>query len=274
MRPLVRCFFDEVTNTACYVVADSATGKGAIVDPVLSYDPDSDRCSAEALQPLCRFVRDQGLHIEWILETHIHADHLSGGQFVKQKLGGRIGIGQQVTRVRETLLDLYGDGVEATRPAFDVLFADGEEFQIGSIAGRVLSTPGHTPACVTYLVGDACFVGDTLFMPDSGTARCDFPDGDAQQLYASIQRIFELPGEYRLFVCHDYGANGQRDFEWETTVGEQREHNIHVGGGALEHDFVAMRNARDKTLALPRLFLPSIRSNMFGGRRPSDLSAT
>ena len=269
MGPDVACVFDEETNTASYVVADAA-GKAAVVDPVLGFDPVSGRASTAPAERILAVVRERGLDLEWILETHVHADHLTAAPFLKERTGARTGIGRGVVRVQEALAPLFGAAGEMALDGsqFDALLDDGDVLAIGALRCRVLATPGHTPSCASYLVGDACFVGDTLFMPDSGTARCDFPGGDAARLYASIQRILALPGETRLFVGHDYGAGGGRAFAWETTVAEQRESNIHVGGGALEHDYVAMRRARDRTLGLPRLFVPSVQVNMRAGGMP------
>ncbi len=270
MRPDVRCFFDDRTNTATFVVSDPETKRAAIVDPVLDFDPVSGRTWTESADRVIAHVEEAGLAVDWILETHVHADHVTAAPALKARYGARIGIGAAIVTVQKTFGELFNvlGEMPADGSQFDSLFADGATFNIGAIEGRVVSTPGHTPACSTYVIGDACFVGDTLFMPDSGTARCDFPGGDAKQLFASIRKILSLPGETRMFVCHDYGAGGTREFRWETTVAEQKEANIHVGGGALEHDYVQMRRTRDATLSLPRLILPSVQINMRAGAFP------
>jgi glyoxylase-like metal-dependent hydrolase (beta-lactamase superfamily II) len=270
MKPDVRCFFDDRTNTATYVVSDPETKRAAIIDPVLDFDPVSGRTWTESADRVIAHVEEAGLAVDWILETHVHADHVTAAPALKARYGARTGIGASIVAVQKTFGELFNvlGEMPADGSQFDSLFADGATFNIGGIEGRVVSTPGHTPACSTYVIGDACFVGDTLFMPDSGTARCDFPGGDAKQLFASIQKILSLPGETRMFVCHDYGAGGTRDFRWETTVAEQMEANIHVGGGALEHDYVQMRRTRDATLSLPRLILPSVQINMRAGAFP------
>ena len=270
MSPDVVCFFDDKTNSASYVVSDPETGHAAIVDPVLDYDPVSGRTSTDSAQKIVDHVGDKKLTVDWIVETHVHADHLTASVWLKEKLGGKTGIGAGIREVRDTFGALFNatDMLDAEDAPFDDLFADGATFNIGNIESRVMATPGHTPACVTYIIGDACFVGDTMFMPDSGTARCDFPGGDAKQLFESLQKIIALPDDMRLFVCHDYGAGGSRDFAWETTVGEQRANNIHIGGGTLEHDYVQMRRDRDATLGLPRLIVPAVQVNMRAGNFP------
>jgi glyoxylase-like metal-dependent hydrolase (beta-lactamase superfamily II) len=267
--PDVVCLFDDRTNSATYVVSDPETAKAVVIDPVLDFDPIAGKTWTESAQRVVDHVRENGLAVDWLLETHVHADHLSAAQWLSGELGGARAIGAGVTQVQKTFGELFNaremtpDGSQ-----FDRLFGDGDTFAIGNIEARVIATPGHTPACVTYVIGDACFVGDTMFMPDSGTARCDFPGGDARQLYASLTKILALPGDMRLFVCHDYGAGGTRDFEWETTVATQRADNIHVGGGALEHDYVQMRTDRDATLSLPRLIIPAVQINMRAGAFP------
>ena len=270
MSPDVVCFFDDKTNSASYVVSDPETGHAAIVDPVLDYDPVSGRTSIDSAQKIVDHVGDKKLTVDWIVETHVHADHLTASVWLKEKLGGKTGIGAGIREVRATFGALFNatDMLDAEDAPFDDLFADGATFNIGNIESRVMATPGHTPACVTYIIGDACFVGDTMFMPDSGTARCDFPGGDAKQLFESLQKIIALPDDMRLFVCHDYGAGGSRDFAWETTVGDQRANNIHIGGGTLEHDYVQMRRDRDATLGLPRLIVPAVQVNMRAGNFP------
>lgn len=270
MRPEIVCFFDDKTNSASYAVHDPETMQAAIIDPVLDYDPISGRTSTESADKIAAHVTDAGLTVVWIIETHVHADHLTASHRLRKQFGGKSGIGHGITEVQKTFGALFNvtDTLPADGSQFDETFADGATFQIGNIEARVMATPGHTPACVTYVVGDACFVGDTMFMPDSGTARCDFPGGDAKQLYASLQKILELPEDMRLFVCHDYGAGGTRDFAWETTVAVQRDTNIHIGGGALEHDYVQMRRDRDATLSLPRLIVPAVQVNMRAGEMP------
>ncbi len=267
--PTVKAFFDPCTNTITYVVADPATGCAAVIDPVLDFDPASGRTGTGGADRVIAHVRDRGLTVEWILETHAHADHLSAAQHLRERLGGAVAIGAGIVAVQRTFAALFNLSDVATDGSqFDRLLDDGEGLALGELEIEVLHTPGHTPACVSYRVGDAVFVGDTLFMPDSGTARCDFPGGDASVLYRSIQRLLALPAETRLFVCHDYGADGVREVAWETTVGEERARNIHVGGGAREDDFVRMRRARDETLAVPRLILPALQVNIRAGRLP------
>lgn len=270
MRPEITCFFDDKTNSASYVVSDPETSQAAIIDPVLDFDPVSGRTTTESVEKIAAFVSENSLTVDWILETHVHADHLTASVWLKENVGGRSGIGRGITQVQETFGAIFNvtGNLPADGSQFDQVFDDGAAFSVGGIEGRVMATPGHTPACVTYIIGDACFTGDTLFMPDSGTARCDFPGGDAKELFVSLQKILELPGETRLFVCHDYGAGGTRDFAWETTVAEQRDTNIHIGGGTLEHDYVQMRQDRDSTLGLPRLIVPAVQVNMRAGHFP------
>ena len=265
----VTAFFDRDTFTVTYVAADPETSRAAIIDPVLDYDPASGRTSSASADKVVAFARDNGLVVDWILETHIHADHLTAAPYLKETLGGSIATGGNVGAVQGTfkgvfnIEDLATDGTQ-----FDHLFGDGDEFKVGSVAGSIIGTPGHTPACITYVVGDAAFVGDTLFMPDFGTARTDFPGGDAGTLYDSIQKIFELPDETRLFMCHDYKAPGRDEFRWETSVAEQREKNVHINAGVSRDDFVAMRDSRDAELGMPKLILPSIQVNVRAGRLP------
>lgn len=270
MKPTVTAFFDEPTFTVSYVVADPTTKKAAIVDSVLDFDPASGRTSRNSADAIIDFVKKEGLEIEWILETHVHADHLSAAPYLKEKLGGKIAIGSNITVVQETFGKIFNAGTEFERDGgqFDALMRDGDAFHLGSIPSRAIHTPGHTPACMTYVIGDAAFIGDTLFMPDYGTARADFPGGDARALYRSIHKIFALPLKTRLFLCHDYKAPGRDEYQWETTVEEQRRENIHVHEGVSEEEFVAMRTARDKTLAMPRLILPSVQVNMRAGELP------
>jgi glyoxylase-like metal-dependent hydrolase (beta-lactamase superfamily II) len=270
MKPHVAGFFDEATNTASYVVFDPEARPAAIVDSVLDFDAASGRTGRKSADAIVDFVKRERLSVDWILETHLHADHLSAAPYLKERLGGRVGIGSKVVFVQRTFGEIFNldSGFRPDGSQFDTLFDDGETFQIGGLEARVMHTPGHTPACVTYVVGDAAFVGDTLFMPDYGTARCDFPGGDARALYRSIRKILSLPDETRLFLCHDYKAPGRCEFRWETTVGEQKRANVHIREGVSEEEFVGMRTARDKTLAMPKLLLPSVQVNMRGGRLP------
>jgi glyoxylase-like metal-dependent hydrolase (beta-lactamase superfamily II) len=267
---VIRAFFDEPTNTVSYLVADPQTRRAAVIDPVLDYDPKSGEVDSRSVTSILDAAREAGYSIEWTLETHAHADHLSGSPYVKAKTGAKIGIGEHIKDVQRIFrpvfnaTDLKTDGSD-----FDRLFAEGERFRIGNLDVEVLHTPGHTPACISYKIEDAVFVGDTLFMPDYGTARADFPGGDAHQLYRSIQRLLSLPPHTRLFMCHDYKAPGRDRYAWETTVAEQRRNNVHIGRGTSEDEFVAMRNARDATLAMPTLLLPSIQVNIRAGRFPA-----
>jgi glyoxylase-like metal-dependent hydrolase (beta-lactamase superfamily II) len=269
-RPIIRAFFDEPTNTVSYLVADARSGRAAMIDPVLDYDPKSGEVDAHSVNAMLAAAKEAGYSVEWSLETHAHADHLSGSPYVKAKTGARIGIGENIKEVQRIFrpvfnaTELHTDGRD-----FDRLFADGERFKIGDLEVEVIHTPGHTPACISYRIGDAVFVGDTLFMPDYGTARADFPGGDARRLYRSIQRLLDLPPETQLFMCHDYKAPGRDHYAWETTVAEQRERNVHVRRDVSEDDFVAMRNARDATLSAPTLLLPSIQVNIRAGRFPT-----
>ncbi len=265
----VKTFFDDATFTATHVAWDPATKRAAVIDSVHDYDPKSGRTDTASADALIAFVEQEGLGVDWILETHVHADHLTAAPYLQQKLGGRIGIGAQVAVVQGVFKSVFNteDTFATDGRQFDRLFEDGETFPIGDLTVQVMHTPGHTPACVTYVVGDAAFVGDTLFMPDFGTARCDFPGGDARQLYKSIKRILALPPETRLFLCHDYGPGG-RAYEWITTVAAQREKNIHVNDSVDEDAFVAMRTERDKQLSMPVLILPSVQVNMRAGVMP------
>ena len=271
--PTVTAFFDDATFTVSYVVADPATGRAAIIDSVLDYAPESGRTSTDSADAIAQFVTDNKLEVEWVLETHVHADHLTGAPRLKQRLGGKIAIGANVSAVQQVfsgvfnLKDLPTDGRQ-----FDHLFADGETFQIGELEARVIFTPGHTPACATYVIGDAAFVGDTLFMPDFGTARTDFPGGSAAELYDSIQSIFALPDDTRLFMCHDYKAPGRDVFAWETSVREQRAANIHINDTVTRDEFIAFREGRDAQLGMPKLILPSIQVNIRGGELPAPES--
>ena len=267
--PEVNAFFDEATFTVTYIVSDPGTSHAVIIDPVLDYDAASGRTSTSSADLIIDHVTANKLSIDWILETHVHADHLSGAPYLRDKLGGKTAIGRGVTAVQSVfkgtfnLNDLATDGSQ-----FDHLFNDGETFEFGSMRGRVMATPGHTPACVTYVIGDSAFVGDTLFMPDFGTARCDFPGGSAPQLYQSIRNILSLPESTRLFMCHDYKAPGREEYAWETSVAEQREKNIHINKDVSESEFVALRNGRDSELGMPKLLLPSIQVNVRAGELP------
>jgi len=266
----VTAFFDEPTFTVSYVVADPDTQRCAIIDSVLDYDPSSGRTDTRSADAVIAFVNDNGLTVDWILETHVHADHLSAAPYLKERVGGKLAIGAQITDVQQIFGKVFNAGTEFERDGsqFDHLFRDGDVFQIGAIEATAMHTPGHTPACMTYVIGDAAFVGDTLFMPDFGTARTDFPGGDARTLYRSIQRVLSLPPETRLFMCHDYKAPGRDAYAWETTVAEERANNIHVRDGISEDDFVEMRETRDATLSMPKLILPSVQVNMRAGELP------
>ena len=267
--PDVTPFFDPDSNTISYVVTDPATKACAVVDSVLDFDVAAGRVGHASADRIIAYIREHGLKLEWLLETHVHADHLSAAPYIQSVLGGRLGIGDQITVIQDTFGKVFNAGTEFHRDGsqFDRLFADGDRFSVGTIEAVVLHTPGHTPACVTHVIGDAAFVGDTLFMPDGGTARADFPGGDARILFRSVRRVLSMPDRTRLFICHDYGPNG-RDIKWETTVAEERAHNIHVRDGVTEDEFVAMRTARDRTLAMPRLIIPSIQVNMRAGHMP------
>ncbi len=265
----VRAFFDEATNTASYVVSDPSTRRAAIIDPVLDFKPASARTATLSAELIIDYVKEHELGVDWILETHVHADHLSSSQYLQDNLGGQIAIGSGVRSVQDAFRNIFELGeLDAACGQFDVLFNDNDAFQIGSIAARVLATPGHTPACVTYLIGDAAFVGDTLFMPDFGTARTDFPGGSAIELYASIQKILELPEATRLFMCHDYKAPGREEFAWETSVLQQREKNIHINTSVSSAAFVEMREGRDRQLGMPALIIPALQVNLRAGRLP------
>ncbi|WP_018043995.1 MBL fold metallo-hydrolase [Methylobacterium sp. 88A] len=269
-RPVVQGFFDEPTNTATFVVHDPQSRSAAVIDSVLDFDPASGTLSYEAANRVVAYVRAQGLTVEWILETHVHADHLSAAPYLQEQLGGRLAIGRGIVQVQDEFGTLFNAGTEFARACseFDRLFDDGDRFAVGGIEALVLHVPGHTSADLAYVIGDAAFVGDTLFMPDYGTARADFPGGDARQLFRSTRRLLALPDITRLFLCHDYKAPGRDEFIYETTVAVQRAENVHVRDGMAEDDFVAMRTARDRTLKAPRLIMPSIQVNMRGGRLP------
>ncbi|HHX04964.1 MAG TPA: MBL fold metallo-hydrolase [Pseudomonas sp.] len=270
MRPTVTAFFDLATYTYSYVVRDPESQSCAIIDSVLDYDPASGRTNTDSAEKIVAFVREQQLTVEWLLETHVHADHLSAAPYLKQQLGGTLAIGAEITAVQKVFSKLFNvepqfatDGSQ-----FDRLLKDGETLQVGGLTVQVMHTPGHTPACLSYVIGDAVFVGDTLFMPDYGTARCDFPGGDAHTLYHSIQRLFTLPDSMRMFMCHDYKAPEREEYCNETTVVAERLHNIHVREGISAEEFVAMRSARDATLSMPTLILPSVQINMRAGELP------
>lgn len=270
MNPQVQAFFDPATCSFSYVVSDPDSGRCAIVDPVLDYCAASGRTSHAGAGRIVAYVRDQRLTVDWLLETHVHADHLSAAAWLKHELGGALAIGGHITQVQRRFGALFNAGEDFATDGrqFDILLQDGDRLTIGNLELLALHTPGHTPACMTYLVGDAAFIGDTLFMPDYGTARCDFPDGDARALYRSIQRLFGLPGETHLFLCHDYKTPGRDEFCCETTVAEQRASNVHVREGIDEDSFVAMRTARDATLNMPALILPAVQVNMRAGQLP------
>ena len=266
----VRSFFDEATFTVTHVLSDPATGKAAIIDSVLDFDPASGRTSTTSADAVIAYVREQGLEVEWLLETHAHADHLSAAPYLQEKLGGRLAIGRHILTVQNVFGKIFNEGTRFARDGsqFDHLFDEGDRFSVGSIPAIALHVPGHTPADMAYVIGDAVFIGDTLFMPDYGSARADFPGGDAHILYRSVRRLLSLPEASRLFLCHDYKAPGRDTYAWETTVAEQRRSNVHLHDGISEDDFVAMRKARDATLDMPRLILPSIQVNMRGGHFP------
>ncbi|MFT4793225.1 MAG: glyoxylase-like metal-dependent hydrolase (beta-lactamase superfamily II) [Paracoccaceae bacterium] len=268
--PDVTSFFDLVTNTVTYVVKDPGSSACAIIDSVLDYDMAAGRTDTSSADKVIAHVTDNGLDVVWLLETHVHADHLSAAPYLQKALGGKIGIGDQITVVQDTFGKVFNAGTEFERDGsqFDQLFKEQDRFQIGALTGVVLHTPGHTPACLTYVIGDAAFVGDTLFMPDFGTARCDFPGGSAAVLFDSIQKVLSLPPQTRLYLCHDYKAPGRDAYAWQTTVAEQRAANVHVRQGITREDFVAMREARDAQLGIPKLIIPSIQVNMRAGKMP------
>lgn len=270
LRPTIAGFFDEATFTVSYVVHDPATKEAAVIDSVLDFDAASGRTSFASADRIIEYVETNGLTATWLIETHAHADHISAAPYLQEKLGGRLVIGAEIVRVQEVFGKLFNAGTEFRRDGsqFDRLVGDGETFALGTLEGIALHVPGHTPADMAFVIGDAAFVGDTMFMPDFGTARADFPGGDARQLYRSIRRLLELPEETRLFLCHDYKAPGRDQYAWETTVRLQREGNVHVRDGVSEDEFVEMRTARDRTLAMPRLIMPSVQVNIRGGHLP------
>ena len=269
VKPEVTAFFDPPTNTVSYVVKDPASNACAIIDSVMDIDYAAGRISYESADKIVSFVKEHDLTVEWLIETHVHADHASAAPYIQGKVGGKLGIGENITIVQNVFGKIFNEGTEFQRDGsqFDRLFKDGDTYSIGNITAFAMLTPGHTPACMTHVIGDAAFVGDTLFMPDGGTARADFPGGDARVLYSSIKRVLALPPETRLFMCHDY-APGGREIKWETTVAEERANNIHVRDGISENEFVEMRTTRDATLDLPKLIIPSIQVNMRGGNLP------
>jgi glyoxylase-like metal-dependent hydrolase (beta-lactamase superfamily II) len=269
VKPDVTGFFDPETNTISYVVKDPNSNACAIIDSVLDIDYAAGRISFDSADRIIQFVQDRGLRVEWLIETHAHADHLSAAPYIQEKRGGKLGIGENIRIVQEVFGKIFNEGTEFQRDGsqFDRLFKDGDTYSIGGMKAFTIHTPGHTPACMTHVIGNAAFVGDTLFMPDGGTARADFPGGDAHQLYRSIKKVLSLPSGIRLFMCHDY-APGGREIRWETTVGEERRNNVHVRDGVSEEAFVDMRNARDKTLGMPKLIIPSIQVNIRGGQLP------
>ena len=269
-KPVIHAFFDEPTNTVSYLVADPETRQAAVIDPVLDYDHKSGKANVASADAILRKAEEEGFSIGLVLETHVHADHLSGAPYIKLRTGAQVAIGERIKEVQKIFRpvfnaqDVSGEGAE-----FDMLLKDGDTFKIGNLTGAVIATPGHTPACISFHIGDAVFVGDTLFMPDYGTARADFPGGDARTLYRSIRRLLSLPRETRLFMCHDYlPKDGRKHFAWETTVGEERDRNVHVHDGVSEEDFVRMRTTRDATLSAPTLLMPSIQVNMRAGKLP------
>ena len=270
-NPEVKAFFDKVSNTISYVVKDPNSASCAVIDSVLDLDYAAGRIGYESADAIIAYIRSNDLKLEWIIETHVHADHLSAAPYIQEKLGGLLGIGDQITVIQETFGKIFNEGTQFQRDGsqFDRLFKDGDSYNIGTLTAQVMHTPGHTPACNVHLIGDAAFVGDTLFMPDGGSARCDFPGGSAEQLYDSIQRILALPDETRLFMCHDYGPGG-REISWETTVRDEKDENIHVGNGKTKAEFVAFRTARDEQLAMPKLIVPSLQVNMKAGNLPQE----
>jgi len=271
VKPIVVPFFDEATNTISYIVKDPNSASCAVIDSVMDFDYAAGKITYDGADRIIAHIRENGWTLEWLIETHVHADHLSAAPYIQQALGGKLGIGDQICVVQDTFGKIFNEGTDFQRDGsqFDRLFKDGDSYQIGTMTAFALFTPGHTPADMVHVIGDAVFVGDTLFMPDGGSARADFPGGDARTLYRSIQRLLTLPGEMRLFMCHDYGPNG-RDISWETTLAEQRENNIHVGHGTSEEKFVQMREERDKTLGMPKLIIPSLQVNMRAGQLPPE----
>jgi glyoxylase-like metal-dependent hydrolase (beta-lactamase superfamily II) len=271
VKPEVTSFFDEATNTISYVVRDPGSKTCAIIDSVMDIDYAAGRITHEGADRMIAFIRDNDLRLEWIIETHVHADHLSAAPYLQQELGGMVGVGEKIMVVQEEFGKIFNEGTEFQRDGsqFDALFIDGDTYMVGGMTCFAMYTPGHTPACMVHVMGDAAFVGDTLFMPDGGSARCDFPGGSAEELYDSIQKVLSLPDEMRLFMCHDYGPNG-RAIAWETTVKEQKANNIHVGAGKTKEDFVKFRTERDAQLSMPKLIIPALQVNMRAGEVPKD----
>ena len=270
MGPNITEFFDQATNTISYIVCDPNGSACAVIDSVLDFDFASGRTDTRSADKLINFIKENKLDVQWLLESHVHADHLSAAPYIQMEVGGKIGIGSHITDVQETFGKIFNEGTEFQRDGsqFDKLFVEGDTFHIGQLRGDVLHTPGHTPACITYVIGDAAFVGDTLFMPDFGTARCDFPGGSSENLFSSIQKILSLPDATRIFVGHDYKAPGREYYAWETTVGEQKKKNIHIKSGKSKEDFVKLRAERDAKLAMPKLIVPSLHINMRAGNMP------
>lgn len=271
VKPQVEAFFDPATNTISYVVKDPSSDACAVIDSVMDIDYAAGRITYDHADAIIDYIRKNDLKLEWIIETHVHADHLSAAPYIQNALGGKIGIGDKIMVVQDTFGKIFNEGTEFQRDGsqFDALFEDGDTYMVGNMQAVAIHTPGHTPACMVHVMGDAAFVGDTLFMPDGGSARADFPGGDAATLYDSIQKVLALPDETRLFMCHDYGPNG-RDIQWETTVAAEKEHNVHVGKGATKEQFVKLRTERDATLAMPKLIIPSLQVNMRAGEVPTD----
>lgn len=270
MKPDVKAFFDEATFTISYVVTDPETKACAVIDSLLDFDQASGRTNTKSADELIAWVKAEGLTCEWIIDTHVHADHLTAAPYIKSQLGGVTAIGDQISVVQKVFKAIFNEGQKfhTDGSQFDHLFADGETYKVGNIEAKAIHTPGHTPACMSHLIGDALFVGDTIFMPDFGTARCDFPGGDAGTLYESVQKLFALPDETRMFLCHDYKAPGRDFYHWESTVGEEKAKNIHVREGTSKEEFIKMRTERDATLAMPKLILPSVQINMRAGNLP------
>lgn len=271
VKPEVSAFFDEATNTISYIIKDPNSAACAIIDSVMDIDYAAGRITHDHADKMVSFIQDNKLKLEWIIETHVHADHLSAAPYIQEKLGGKIGIGQKIMVIQDTFGKIFNEGTDFQRDGsqFDALFEDGDTYQIGGLKAFAMYTPGHTPACMVHVMGNAAFAGDTLFMPDGGSARADFPGGDAAELYDSIQKVLALPDEMRLFMCHDYGPNG-RDIKWETTVGDEKKFNIHVGSGKTKEEFVKFRTERDAQLSVPKLIIPALQVNMRAGNVPED----
>jgi len=271
IKPVVDGFFDPASNTISYIVKDPSSKACAIIDSVMDIDYAAGRITYEHADGLIAYIKEHDLDLQWIIESHVHADHLSGAPYIQEQLGGKIGIGEKIVEIQDTFGKIFNEGTEFQRDGsqFDALFKDGDTYEIGNITAFAISTPGHTPACMVHVIGDAAFAGDTLFMPDGGSARADFPGGDAATLYDSIQKVLSLPDDVRLFICHDYGPGG-REITWETTIGEEKANNIHVGGGKSKEAFVKFRTERDAQLAMPKLIIPSLQVNMRAGEVPTD----